>query len=279
MENVDDLEIYIIAMRDKNYERVKKTLTDIGLKPNMIHRYNAVRGSDQDIQSQFANIPSMLTPRAENQIKLGYGRESHSSLPGWGAVGCYLSHLNLWKLSQREDKTILIFEEDAWVENPDKSVGEELNNSYKEFMEKPDPHMLSFGWLFANKTTDIPNSKLKKLIGRIYGLQGYLMTPAGAEILISKAFPIEVQVDSYIGYMVENGLFKDSGYEILNIYMTKTNLIGQLNNDGTAIQTKGVTTEYFETVQRQNNILEFTVISICVVILCILLYRIYINNY
>jgi GR25 family glycosyltransferase involved in LPS biosynthesis len=233
-------------MKPEGFKTAKDNFVARGFEANKIHSFKAVNGKDKNLQNTMKGNTQMLTPRAENQIMGTIGRESHSSLPGWGAVGCYLSHFNLWLKAVNEGKTLFIAEEDAHIDDPD--AKQHIADSFHNFMRAKDNHMLSMGYLFdtGNEAPTDDNVRgLRRVTGRIYGLQGYIITPKGAQILVAKAFPIEVQVDSYIGYMIENGGVGDTGYEHFGLYVTETPIILQQNNEGTRIQTKEVSNEYY----------------------------------
>lgn len=167
----------------------------------MFERFDAVPGSTIDIQND-----TRISLRTKRNISEST-RRSHEDLNSAGGVGCYLSHVEIWKkIIINTDPFGIIFEDDTHLPN---NFIELLNGCMNEFNllpEMPDIWIFSNGWDFHYKTNgkDDPSTLAKNIRGPwIYntcpgGLNGYFLTRKGAQKLLHHAFPIEMHVDLYI---------------------------------------------------------------------------------
>uniref|UniRef100_A0A6C0KU45 Glycosyl transferase family 25 domain-containing protein n=1 Tax=viral metagenome TaxID=1070528 RepID=A0A6C0KU45_9ZZZZ len=122
-------------------------------------------------------------------------RRDHAQLGSWGAVGCYLSHANIWKkmLDEKIDSAI-IFEDDV-----------QFNSGFKDRFEKFMKNLPSDGDVFfldvsVNFKPLKYDDMFDKILGQFWGLHAYIMTNKGAQKLLPFVYPIEIQIDSLIGY-------------------------------------------------------------------------------
>lgn len=112
---LNDVDIYLINM-EKNSERLERfieqyMLSDLRYKQFM--RFNAVDGSKIDIKPY---VSSHAKEELSEINKKGY-RTKHYQLTN-GAVGCYLSHLNVMKKIAHGDSPYgLVFEDDVMIDN------------------------------------------------------------------------------------------------------------------------------------------------------------------
>jgi GR25 family glycosyltransferase involved in LPS biosynthesis len=215
--NDEDLNSYVICVNDKTFNVARKNLSKYF--PNL-KKYDAVVIKNIDNYD-----PKLLSISALRSIFYDKQRKTHADLGSLGAVGCALSHYNIWSKIEK-DSGMYIFESDAvCIENPIKYV----NNFKKDF------HILLFGGFDHVKSNSKRN--IIKVNDRFYGLHGYYITYEGAQILSKYMFPIEQQVDSYISDILL--LQKKLNIE-LNIYIINPGICFQKNNFGTLIQTKSV---------------------------------------
>lgn len=152
-----------------------------------------------------------------------------------GGFGCYLSHMQAWKWCIDANKPCLVFEDDAFFPFK-KNTALFVNEKMKSLHNKN--HVFLFGY------NEIPgrksNQKLPKQIPQktvdvrniFHGLQGYFITPQTAHFMLERAFPIEMQVDSYMGLLAK--LYPDN----FSIKALSAPIITQSNVTGTSVQTK-----------------------------------------
>ncbi len=166
-ERVDN--IYVINM-DKDVERLK-------LFMNLMKDWSPIR---------FSAITKDLD---ENQSLLKEEFISKITLMSYGEIGCFLSHVSLWKMLVESDmKRILIFEDDAKTFLPLEKVRVMIDDLYNYFdlnnIEEPDI-------LYLGKSHD-ECSRYEKIMGDVYrnfkplGLHAYIITSQGAEKLLSQ---------------------------------------------------------------------------------------------
>lgn len=215
--NDEDLNSYVICVNDKTFNVARKNLSKYFRN---LKKYDAVVFKNiDDYDSKLLSISALRSIFYDKQ------RKTHADLGSLGAVGCALSHFNLWSKIEK-DSGMYIFESDAvCIENPIKYV----NNFTKDF------HILLFGGFDPVKKNSKQN--IIKVNHRFYGLHGYYITYEGAQILSKYMFPIEQQVDSYISDILL--LQKKLNIE-LNIYIINPGICFQKNDFGTLIQTKSV---------------------------------------
>ncbi|TPJ35329.1 glycosyltransferase family 25 protein [Mesorhizobium sp. B2-6-5] len=140
-----------------------------------------------------------------------------------GTLGCALSHINLWKLSASENKTITIFEDDV------RSSFRFMEESADILSQAPaDWDMIQWGWIFdpsfiwldfgfskakldfydrryTNRTALFQSEKFARSLIKVehsFGLQAYTITPRGARILLEKCLPLRRKLIPFPGTAV-----------------------------------------------------------------------------
>lgn len=164
-------------------------------------RFDAVIGSSLDIQ----NDPR-VSMRTKRNIKEKIRRD-HEDLNTAGGVGCYLSHVEVWKkVVNNPEPYAVIFEDDAAL--PEDFLLR-LETGLAEINLLPtslDVWTFSYPWSFyyTTKGRPLPQDQPDNLRGNWIlntspgGLTGYLLTKEGAKKLLVSAFPIDMHVDLYI---------------------------------------------------------------------------------
>lgn len=109
-------------------------------------------------------------------------RHDHRTIASLGAIGCYMSHENAWKLVIERDAPQFIIEDDITIVRPD---WQELAARWLKRQDK-EP------WLFFIGHGSIGSKKLT------YGTHAYIINPAGAKELLKRSRPMEVQVDMFM---------------------------------------------------------------------------------
>ena len=226
MININNIKSYIINLeKDKNkYDLCLKRLQKINLNPP--ERFDAIYVKDE----YDDYIKSITYPSVQYTIK--YGRNAHNNIGSKGAIGCYLSHIALWKkLLESDQDMFLIFEDDVDLNNNIDNLMVKTND-YINTINKKNWDVIFLGYslisLLNNDIQDIPDDKYK-ITNIIYGLHAYIINKKGATKLLEKALPIVDQLDSYMSYMA---IMRD-----VNMYKPTELLFIQNNIKASSIQT------------------------------------------
>jgi GR25 family glycosyltransferase involved in LPS biosynthesis len=184
-------------------------------------RFRAVYGKDLPKDS----VQQLVYPSVDYTIRKG--RSLDSQFQSMNGIGCYLSHLNLWKqlLEDPENDMYIIFEDDTRANS--------TINDIREFLDEVDEFDWDFLFLgffkpfFTQVDTKI-RENVYKINSQTFGLHAYIINKQGARKLVDNAIPIVDQLDSYISYMaMERGF---------NAYRPKSSLFYQ-DNPKSSIQT------------------------------------------
>lgn len=191
MENIP---CYVVNLDSdtKKWEKVSRKLTSIGIKHE---RFPAVYG--KSLSPEY--IKESTYPSVYYNLK--NGRAVDQDIPTLGAIGCYLSHINIWKkfLASGEEKC-LVFEDDL---DSVSSLAE--IQAFVESVPK-DWDFLFLGYqkeALLNEDVRVGNCyQIKSLT---FMTHAYLITKRGAETLLASAFPIFCQIDAHISYNAIRG--------------------------------------------------------------------------
>jgi GR25 family glycosyltransferase involved in LPS biosynthesis len=172
------------------------------IKKNYVfERFDAIAGSTIDIP----NDPR-ISMRTKRNIK-ELSRRDHEDLNTAGGVGCYLSHVEIWKkVVTNPEPYAIIFEDDA-------SIPANFIDIFTTEFEKinllpstPDMWTFSYAWNFYYnvKGRALPHNQPENIRDNWIlnscpgGTGGYFITKEGAKKLLESAFPIDMHVDFYI---------------------------------------------------------------------------------
>jgi GR25 family glycosyltransferase involved in LPS biosynthesis len=162
-------------------------------------RFEGINGSAIDIPKD-----SRISLRTKRNIRT-HMRRDHEELDSAGGVGCYLSHVALWRktLEQKEPYTI-VFEDDATIPA---GFTERFHAAMKEVTLLPDqPDIWSFSsiheYYYESKGRPLPTAVKQNLYGPwvtnvCTTFTGYLITKRGAQRLLENVFPIDMHIDMY----------------------------------------------------------------------------------
>jgi GR25 family glycosyltransferase involved in LPS biosynthesis len=261
MIDIHNIKSYIINLEKyKNkYNLCLNKLNKINIYPE---RFNAIYIDDEN--SDY--IKSITYPSVQYTIK--NGRYAHNNIGSKGAIGCYLSHITLWKMLLESNEDIfLIFEDDIDINkniiNFNNNLNKDLNNINKEDWDIIFLGYYDFNNIF-NSSYDKNNKCYKKINYNIYGTHSYIINKNGAQKLLKNAFPIIDQIDSYISYMsITRNV---NAYKLNNKYFFQNSIINSTIQTDYSI--KPFITQYEDTT------LKFIVIIIILlliffIILCI----------
>lgn len=200
---------YLINL-DRNIDRrhhFNRTInsSDIPLKDYTL--VSAVDAKNIDV-SQFVddNTFKVLLESEER----GY-RTQHYQITR-GAVGCFLSHIEVWKEIVSTGRNGLVCEDDAVI-HP---------KMYKKFVNNLS--MIPTNWdiiLMGYFCIDCIPRNNYMIVKNFHGTHAYIINPKCARYLLdhSRLFPIQQQIDAFLSGLVQRGE--------INIYSTDSTLINQ----------------------------------------------------
>ena len=198
------IHFYCINLKNRT-DRWEKFSSQAAIKDikekHHFERFEAVSGSTVDVQND-----SRISLRTKRNIKESARRE-HSDINTAGAIGCYLSHTDLWrKVADGSEPFAVIFEDDTRLPNDFLATFERCFYDKNLLPDMPDVWTFSYGWWFyydakgEKYPQDIPENIRGPWILNTCpgGLNGYFITKEGAKKLLDMAFPIDMHVDMYI---------------------------------------------------------------------------------
>lgn len=211
--SIKDLTVYLINL-DRRPDRLTsalKILRDAGF--SKIERQSAVDGKQID----STQIKRLLKPSAYQS--LGKTRAHHEDLGSVGAIGCSMSHYIVWtKVLQNNQPAIIVEDDLTLLDDLDKFTAVQ---NYKT-MSNYDLVWLGYGGLRESHPS-VQSDGVYPYRGMSFGTHFYYITPRGAEKLLSNFFPIEYQVDSYMGFENKKGNIR-VGYHYPNLSWQKIDI-------------------------------------------------------
>jgi hypothetical protein len=209
---------YLINLdrRPDRLERFMKTFEKSDASKMQLTKISAVDGGELDIKK----VPLSEVARGElKQIETTGFRSKHYQLTR-GAIGCYLSHVKVWRdVVDNNHRHGLIFEDDV---NVPSNIYAKMEKSMKHIPEDWD--IILFGY----HCKDCENMKGYRKVNRFILLHCYAISYSGIIKILktNSLFPITQQIDSYLSELSE---------DILNIYTVPNPIIHQ-NGSRTDIQ-------------------------------------------
>ena len=220
---IDKVYVINLANRTDRYDSIKSMCKKLGPPFTENKRIDAVNG--KSISNE--EIYKLLT--MNSILSLYHNSHLDTDIRSIGAVGCYLSHYNIWKdMILNNYKNVIILEDDTSTIENSKTIMEYINSL---------PHDYDIGFMnyynYNLKDSTLLNENKYWCSSKDYTFfltDCYILSNNGAKILIEKALPISDQVDAYIHTIATtNPKFKR--------YFTDKPLFKQNTNDfGTDIQ-------------------------------------------
>lgn len=198
----------VITLKEEEYDKAARLLRMAGF--DNLTRLAGVNGKEK--RHELVGDRNRLSYRAESEIMFAPVREAHSSMPSWGGPGCYLSHVAAWEQAARSPSGVIVFEADVMpFENSRALFAEKLDQLTRHRGGTP-PDLLFMSTRAATglDKLDTPDG-ISRLTDRKYGTEAYYVSPDGARKLLRDALPMEVQVDSYMGYKILRGAIAKTG--------------------------------------------------------------------
>ena len=201
---------YLINLdrRPDRMEKFMKQYNSSDMNSITLSKISAIDGVNIDI----SKIPLSEVAKGElKQIETTGFRTKHYQLTR-GAIGCYLSHVKVWKnIIDNNYNNGLIFEDDV---NLPKNFNKKMNASIKNIPKDWDIILFGFHCKDCEQMLDY------RKVNRFILLHCYAISnTAIVKILKTQSlFPIQQQIDSYLSELSE---------DILNIYTVKNPIINQ----------------------------------------------------
>jgi len=226
-----DFDIYVINLPSSKERLVHfiDQYNNTDLVSTNINVFSAVNGKTLELEKY-------VTPSAYEQIILTEKtnkRKYHYELTR-GAVGCYLSHLEIYKKIAESDKKYgLIFEDDVILHhNFGKLMLDGIHNINNI---DPDWDIFLLGIMCIDCKTNTNYIDVK----RFWGLHGYLVKKESAIKLVSLLDKlISKQIDAEISLMIK--------YQKLKVYSIYPSIVIQSNQFGTMQTTVDTSSEAFK---------------------------------
>jgi hypothetical protein len=185
--------LYYISF--KQSDEIEDHYKAFGFK-NVKH-FNAVNGRKMDIKKLLDD--NIITIRAYDDILSG--RTQHSGMTNMGAIGCTLSHYELWNKCVNDNNAfIIITEEDNRM---DVKIGPEDIKKISDILGKEKSIMVS--------TEVKPLYNYKR---HFQGLHFYIISKEACKELIKDCFPMDVQTDWYVSHIASQGKINIEGYPV-----------------------------------------------------------------
>ena len=227
------VEVLVMQGDDDCWERVCQEFSSPRLPPFI--RFEAIDGSELTP----GEIQSLLTPRAAYELTVARRYPwgwVHEGIPTSGAVGCYLSHVELWKRAASRTIPTLILEQDA---QPSVS----LDGLLERLESLPrDADLALIGHLKAIRPFSIDLSSRKSAWGfhqlhplqDVFGTHAYIVTPGGAQKLADRSLPINTQLDGFIRILSATDSGVNIVYHLPSLVQQRTGFISAVQPAGTA---------------------------------------------
>jgi len=208
----DRVIVITLASRPDRINVFKKNYMSSGLTIPM-QKYNAVNGKELNLKT--INLSPLALQELEDVKNKGFRTKHYQLTPG--AIGCYLSHYNIWKQAYDGDwKSTLIFEDDAKIPTDfEQKLSVALHNLHST---TPDWDIFILDVLCRDC---IPHDGDIIKVKKFYLLHAYIIRDTGVKKIIDSgmSFPIKQQVDWMLSqntkllniYSLQNGIVKQSG--------------------------------------------------------------------
>ena len=192
--------IFIICLQSVRYKMCKESQPKLETIFKDVHIYPAVESS------LIKPNDNRLSAYAKYHIKYSLDLDE-MHLSSMGAVGCYLSHQELWKKALKLNTPIIIIEDDVQIDiNFMITAIQSIPNSADHAA------LIYLPWVGPADCNDLWCTPKKR--DSVLGTQMYYITPRGASELLKQALPIVAPVDVYINYIAStNKNFKSVFYK------------------------------------------------------------------
>jgi GR25 family glycosyltransferase involved in LPS biosynthesis len=172
-----NIPLYYISFTPK--EELENKLKEVGF--TNINHFKAIDGKKMDPKELVKN--NIITIRSYNDLLSK--RTEHIGISSLGAIGCTMSHHQLWKKCAEDLDSIIIVEDDA-------DINKKLSEDDVKFIETS-----------MKKENSCVISPVYHDSKYLWGLQFYICNKGMCNELIKDTFPIDVQTDAYIYHLAK----------------------------------------------------------------------------
>ena len=227
--------VYLINLdrRPDRLEHFKKAYENCDIITKF-KRITAVDGKEIELDNQ------PLTDKARDEIdrylKTGY-REKHYQLTK-GAIGCYLSHINVWEQILKDNIDVaIVFEDDTTIPV---DIQKQLDDKMRT--APPDWDVMLLG-VICHTCKELETRKGFHKVSRFWLTHAYVIKKSAIEKIFKSGtiFPISQQIDSYLSEMANQ----------INIYAMEPGLCGQNQDFKTDIQASIMQKDGIDPLERQ----------------------------
>lgn len=157
--------------------------------------------------------PYQLSPQSLSlaaRVSLSRGRDKHEDVPSMGAIGCALSHYQCWMhIVHSKIEYAYIFESDARMLP---SVSFSAVERYVKQQLKLGYQYISLG--YRKQAALVPRRVDPNNLHTFIQTHAQVVTYEGALVLLQHFFPIEMQVDGYIGSLTKTRMLTSCGAQM-----------------------------------------------------------------
>jgi GR25 family glycosyltransferase involved in LPS biosynthesis len=188
--------IYIINL-ERAKDRLKEVVSELKRLGGPFLNYSIFKAIDgKTIKDEEIN--KLLTLDAQYSFYIN--AFNYDQIRSRGEVGCYLSHLGVWKdMVKNNYNNVIILEDDVFTTLNKNQINKNLDLLPRDY------DVAHLGWFsrfegeYLKKSSNwvIPIENYKHF-SMIYGTFAYMLSNKGAKELIANAIPINMQVDSFI---------------------------------------------------------------------------------
>lgn len=211
MLQLDDIPIMCISLdrRPDRWTAFKDRASAAGLR---VERLSAVDAKTFDAKKHSA--VSVIT--AHN---LHYGvRRSPYEINVPGAVGASLSHFKAWEqLRSSTAPAMIVFEDDSPMPADMRARIETILVGLPAEWDIVNFHRTDFGNGVYGCKASAKDKTPWQTCDSLAGAHAYLVSRAGAEKLLARAYPIELHVDAYMAFMARLGHVRMMWHPVLDI--------------------------------------------------------------
>lgn len=161
-----------------------------------LRRADAVNGKAR--RKELLSDPTILSPATRDRLENGRLRWDVDALESWGAVGCALSHINLWReMVEAKTPLLLVLEDDMEVTAADIQHVKDAFQRNKSTFQDTSVWFLDHT-LVTRLAAPKPASELLREKSR-WSAASYIMTLPAARKLLAQSSNLDLAVDKFMG--------------------------------------------------------------------------------
>lgn len=198
--------LHVISLRARRARCYERHAPFLQSKFASVHELTAIDQTQIDVHDRATVHPLV----AVNMGKLNVD----DTLNTVGGIGCYLSHVTLWRRCVQEDRAMLVLEDDIDLE----CYFAELRPYLRDLAYVPDGTLASLVHSMRDRKRVEPSKAMVHCTGGstlwcdhkakrpFLGAMMYYVTPLAATFLLECALPLFLHVDIYIGHIATTHL-------------------------------------------------------------------------